>query len=391
MKLLTYTTLYPNAAQPNHAVFVENRLTHLVRNSEAETRIIAPVPWFPFRGPRFGEYGKYADVPHREQRHGLTIFHPRFPVIPKMGMHLAPELLYRATMGVVRRNLRDHGDVDILDAHYFYPDGVAAARIAQQLQKPLVITARGTDINLIPDYPGPRKKILKAAAQAAGIVTVCAALKDRLVELGATADKIHVLRNGVDLELFTPAAKAERSPSDPFVLLSVGLLIPRKGHDLIVKALPGLPNVHLHIAGDGPERRALLQLAEALGVADRVKLFGQIPHRELPALYRAADILVLASDREGWPNVLLEAMACGTPVAATKIWGTPEVVTCRQAGQLIDARTPDAIAATVAAMLDDLPDRSETRRYAEQFSWQQTTDGLFRLFSDICAGQRVRP
>jgi len=157
----------------------------------------------------------------------------------------------------------------------------------------------------------------------------------------------------------------------------------RKGHDLIIEALRALPEHTLLIAGDGPERAALEQAAAHHGVTSRVRFLGLVPHDDLPALYGAADALVLASDREGWPNVLLESMACGTPVVATNVWGNPEVVREPAAGQLIPARTSAAIAEGVKKLFAAMPARTETRAYAEGFDWGPTTDGQLRLFDSI--------
>ena len=159
MKLLTFTTLYPNAIQPHHGVFVENRLRHLIASGEVTSRVLAPVPWFPFRNPRFGQYADFARVPDEEERHGIRISHPRFGLIPKIGMTLAPHLLYRAARREAARIRSSGYEFDVIDAHYFYPDGVAAAMLARDLDKPLVITARGTDLNLIPKYAAPRRMI----------------------------------------------------------------------------------------------------------------------------------------------------------------------------------------------------------------------------------------
>jgi glycosyltransferase involved in cell wall biosynthesis len=114
-----------------------------------------------------------------------------------------------------------------------------------------------------------------------------------------------------------------------------------------------------------------------------VRLLGARPHAELPALYSAADALVLASDREGWPNVLLEAMACGTPVVASNIWGNPEIVQRPEAGVLATENTPDGIAAAIRGLFARLPVRCATRLYAEGFSWDATTMGQIALFRSL--------
>lgn len=386
LRLLTFSTLFPNAAAPSHGIFVENRLRHLLASGEAETRVIAPVPWFPSRNPRFGAYSAYAAAPRREHRHGIDIDHPRYPLIPKIGMTITPALLYLWALPAVRRLLASGYDFDLIDAHYFYPDGVAAALIARRLGKPVTITARGTDINLIPAYSLPRRQILWAAARAQGMITVCQALKDEMATLGIDSDRITVLRNGVDLDLFRPADRdslRSRYGLTRPTLISVGHLIERKAHDLVIEALPYLPEFELLIVGDGPEDAKLRALAARLNVADRVQFMGRRPHDELPGLCAAADALVLASSREGWANVLLEAMACGTPVVASNVWGTPEVVAVPEAGRLMAERTGKSIAEATADLFANLPDRAATRRYAEGFSWDATTRGQLDLFRGI--------
>jgi teichuronic acid biosynthesis glycosyltransferase TuaC len=388
MKLLTFSTLFPNAEQPNHGIFVETRLRHLVASGKVQARVVAPIPWFPSANPRFGTYSRFARVPKGDLRHGIPITHPRFASLPKVGMHVAPLLMAQAVKPVIGRIIDEGYDFDVLDAHYFYPDGVAAVMLGKYFNKPVVITARGTDISLIPQYRLPRKMILWAARNAAGIVTVCNALKDEMVQLGVAPEAITPLRNGVDLQRFQPVDRAAARAGlglTRFTLLSVGLLDPRKAHDLIIKALPALPDVQLLIAGSGPEKKNLERLAQELGVADRVTMLGPVPQTELKTYYNAADVLVLASSREGWANVLLEAMACGTPVVASNVWGTPEVVAAPEAGVLMPERTPQGLVTALATLRANYPDHGATRRYAERFSWDPTTQGQIDLFHTVLA------
>lgn len=388
MKLLTFSTLYPNAEQPNHGIFVETRLRYLIASGQVSARVVAPVPWFPLTGKRFGHYATLARVPQRETRSGIEVSHPRYLVVPRIGMSLTPYSLARAARAEIGRILDEGDDFDAIDAHYFYPDGVAAVMLGKYFNKPVVITARGTDINLIPQFARPRQLILQAASQADGIITVCNALKDEMVQMGVDAQRIMPLRNGVDLERFQPmdrtAARAQLG-LQRFTLLSVGLLDPRKAHDLIIEALPALPEVELLIAGIGPEKRNLELLAQKLGVADRVRLLGAVPQTELKTYYNAADVLVLASSREGWANVLLEAMACGTPVVASNVWGTPEVVAAPEAGVLMPERTPRGLVQALQQLRANYPEHAATRRYAERFGWQPTTQGQIDLFQSIMA------
>ena len=388
LRLAVFSTLYPNAANPAHGVFVEERLRKLVASGQVEARVVAPVPWFPFRSERFGEYGRYARAPRFEERHGLAVAHPRYFLLPRIGMSSAPWFLARAALPALHQMRADGFDFDAIDAHYFYPDGVAAAELARTFDVPLVVTARGSDVTLLPRYALPRRMILGAARQAAGIVTVCRALKDGLVELGVAPDKITVLRNGVDLERFRPAAREQVRHElgvSGRVLLSVGWLITRKRHDLAISALPMLPDCQLLIIGTGPEESALRALAKELAVQERVRFVGHVAQADLYRYYSAADVLLLCSEREGWANVLLEAMACGTPVAATDVGGTGEVVTSPAAGVLIGEHSADAVARAVRELFARLPARDATRRYAEQFSWEETTRGQLALFRTATA------
>ena len=382
IRLVTFSTLYPNAAQPTHGVFVENRLRHLVASGAVVSRVVAPVPYFPFRSPRFGTYSQYADIPQWAERHGLTVHHPRYLSIPKVGMNLAPYLLALSSLPAVRAAVKAQGGADLIDAHYLYPDGVAAVFIGRLLGIPVTMTARGTDVSLIPRYPVPRHLIRRAAERADGLITVSAALKEGLEGVG------------VDLQLFRPldrAATRKRLRLEGPTLISVGHLIERKGHDLIVGAMPSLPGFTLLIAGEGPERPKLEAMIAELGLGDRVRLLGARPHEELPELYGAADALVLASSREGWANVLLEAMACGTPVVASEIWGNPEVVARPEAGILMAERSAKGVADAVKSLFGArLPSREATRAYASAFSWDATTQGQIDLFRQIIARRKRR-
>ncbi|MBA2588368.1 MAG: glycosyltransferase family 4 protein [Alphaproteobacteria bacterium] len=385
MNILTTTTLFPNSVQTAHGIFVETRLRRLLADGRVRARVLAPVGWVPPGVPK-EEWARLRQIPAQEQRNGITADHPRYLVVPKIGMNLTPYTLYAAMKKRLAQLIAAGEKYDVIDAHYFYPDGVAAVWLGKEFNIPVTITARGTDINLIPEYARPRRLILEAARDAGALITVCQALKDRLVELGAPSSKITTLRNGVDLEIFQMLDRAslrKKWDLNGFVLASVGLLIERKGHDLAIAALPQIPDATLLIVGAGPERAALEKLAERLGVKDRVRFLGMLDQKTLREIYNCADALILASSREGWANVLLEAMACGTPVLASAVWGTPEVVATPEAGLLLKNRDAASIVAATAQLRSAFPDRAETRRYAEQFDWQSTTNGQVRIFEAL--------
>lgn len=394
IRTLLFSTLYPSSARPVHGIFVETRLRELLKSGEVETKVVAPVPWFPFNANVFGEYARFAQTPSFEFRYGVDIYHPRYFLPPKVGMNVAPYSLARAALPTIKKLINSGFDFDLIDAHYYYPDGIAASFIAKALGKPFVVTARGTDLNLIPEYERPRKLILETAERASASIGVCKALMHRLAELGANTAKLHTLRNGVDLERFKPIdRKLARQhlglPEDQQIFISVGHLVERKGHHIAIEAMVKLSESLLLIAGAGPELGRLKQLAEQLGVTDRVRFLGQIANDQLSAWYSAADVLFLCSSREGWANVLLESMACGTPVVATSIWGTPEVVSSPSAGRLMLDRSANALSNSVSDLLEDLPSAKDVRKHAENFAWESTTKGQIALFERVLDQSRI--
>ncbi|MEO6196384.1 MAG: glycosyltransferase [Thermoanaerobaculia bacterium] len=388
MRTVTFSTLYPNRVQPRHGIFIEQRLRHLLAAGEVESHVVAPVPWFPWQDPSFGHYGAFARVPYYEERHGIPIYHPRYPRLPKVGLSSAPLLMATAVKPVLEGILERGFDFDLIDAHYAYPDGVAAVLLGRHFGKPVVMSVLGDDAIVYPRFLVPRKLLLWAMESAAGITPVCEALKRHVVELGAPAAKVRVVLHGVDLDLFQPVDRGEarrRLGLAGTVLLSAGHATPRKGHHLAIEAMRDLPGFTLLIAGDGWFETRLRELAVSCGVADRVRFLGNVEQEDLKEYYSAADALVLASSREGIANVLLESMACGTPVIATAVWGTPEAINVPEAGVLMKERTVPALVEAARRLFADYPDRAATRRHAASFRWEQTSSDHMAVLREAVA------
>jgi len=392
MKILVFTSLYPNEVDPVFGVFVENRLRHFLADTPHEAVVVAPVPWFPFKGKRWGRYAKFARVPREEVRHGITVYHPRYLVVPKIGMWLTPFTLYRGALKLVRRLQREQGSFDVIDAHYLYPDGVAASKLASDLGLPFVMTARGSDVTEIAQQGIAGAMVLGAAQQAAHVITVSNSLRDDLLSLGVEPSHVSTLRNGVDADHFRP--DETEKPYMAFdgarhIVAFAGWLIERKRVDIAIAALPHLDaGVHVAVAGEGPLRAALEAQAKRLGVADRVHFLGKVSPSDMPAFFSAADVLVLPSEREGWANVLLEAMACGTPVVSRAVAGALDLVTCAEAGNLVDGDDPADYARAIDDVLTHRINREATRAYAMTFGWREISLAQEAIFSRA-TGQRA--
>jgi len=385
VRLLAYTMLFPNGRQPHHGVFVRERLWRYRERHGAQLAVVAPVP----RWRR-----AFAGVPSREDDGDVPVRHPRFWSLPgplDLGRAALMAAGSRAALIDEARRLQP----DVLDAHYAWPDGVAASRLVDGLSAalgrrvPLVVTARGTDLNLSARSPRVARELRAGLARADHVVCVAEALRREALALGLPPDKVSTLRNGVDGRRFTPgdraAARAATGlPADRPVLLCVGHLVQRKGQHLLLEALarahPAGRRPLLALVGSGPDEAALRAQAGRLALSGDVRFVGAVHPERLPDWYRAADALVLPSLREGWPNVVLEALACGTPVLATAVWGTPEILSGCRAGL--------AVPATVAGLADGLRrlpelDAAAARPWAEAHSWDATLDGLRRVFESV--------
>jgi glycosyltransferase involved in cell wall biosynthesis len=396
VRLLVYTTLWPNPKQPHHGIFVKERLRLYGLRHHAPLCVVAPVPRAPPVGPE--RWRVWSGLPEQEQQGETRVTHPRFFSPPLLPDRVRAGCLARGS----RRRLLDEArrfEPTVLDAHYAWPDGVAAHRLRPLLEThlkrrlPLVITARGTDLNLAPSLPGVREQLAEALRGADHVVCVADALRAVALELGVPPARVTTLRNGVDLQRFQPGDRAaERAalglPAEGPLWLCVGHLTERKGQHLLLEALArraaaGDGASRLVLVGGGPARGALQGRARRLGLDGRVSFVGPVAPDALPPWYRAADALVLPSLREGWPNVVLEALACGTPVVATKVWGTPEILTGCAAAALVDPSVEG-----LAAGLEKLPrlDRAAARPWAERHGWEPTLDGLAAIYAKICAG-----
>lgn len=384
LRVLTFTSLFPSDARPRHGIFVETRLRHLVADCAVDARVVAPVPWFPSTHPAFGRFADFARTPRRAQRpSGLMVSYPRYVMVPRLGVRFQARSMAQGACADVHALIAAGWVPDLIDAHYLYPDGVAAAHLAARLRLPFLLTARGTDVNVLARTPGPAERIRWACERAARVITVSEPLRQGLIEVGVAPEHVVVLRNGVDLELFAPEdrarARARLGWQPGPTAVCVGNLVPEKGFDLAVACLARLPDLQLVIVGAGPERERLEALASSLGVAQRLRVQGNMPQAELRHAYSAADVLLLTSTREGWPNVVLESLACGTPVVALDVGAARSMLEGAAVGRIVDERDPAVLAGAVAGVLAAPPSQVEVRRYAAGFDWRSISQGQYEL------------
>jgi teichuronic acid biosynthesis glycosyltransferase TuaC len=386
LRILTVSSLFPNSTDPNHGIFVYQRVAQLAQLADNESKVVAPLPFFPkWLGSK--RWGTFAQVPEEEQIGELAVHHPRYFLIPKISMSWQGASEFAGCLACVK-TIHRNWKIDCVDAHYVYPDGMAAILLGKYLNVPVIVSARGTDINLLPKFWLVRKMIQWTLAQAAGVIAVSAALKDVMVGLGTDLEKIAVVPNGVDPARFQPIPMGDARqhlglPLDGLILVSVGTLIPSKGHELIIRALSQRENREqkwlLYILGGGPRLAHLERVADELGLRERIHFVGKRPNQELQFWFSAASLSCLTSSREGWPNVLTESLACGTPVVATRVGGIPEIVHSEALGILVE-QTVDSVADGLRRAMSKNWDREGISLQARARTWQTVAKELDDIF-----------
>ncbi|MDV3104092.1 glycosyltransferase family 4 protein [Thermococcus waiotapuensis] len=289
---------------------------------------------------------------------------------------------------------KKHLSFDLIHAHFIWPQGYVAAKLARKFNVPLIITAHGHDVYDIPFRDSDWFEKIKFALDSADhVITVSNSNRKILVErLGVAEEKVSVIPNGFDSSLFYPMDKVEVRqklglPLDKKILLNVANLVPVKGHEFLIKAMGDVLKVRrdvlLVIVGDGSLRARLDGLVKKLGLERYVKFVGAKPHKEIPLWMNAADLFVLPSLSEGNPTVMFEALGVGLPFVGTAVGGVPEIITSEDYGLLCPPADPECLAEKILISLEKEWDREKIRRYAEQFTWENIAKQILRVYEEV--------
>ena len=388
MHILTFSSLFPNALSPDFGTFVFQRTSCLAKRNRNFVEVVAPVPYAP-KFLKWTDWGSVTSIPQLEKVGNLQVHHPRYPLVPKISMPLHGLLIYAGCLAFVR-NLHEKYRFDCIDAHYVYPDGLAAVLIGRSLGIPVVVSARGTDIHTFPGFTTIRPQIRWVLRHASGVAAVSDSLRRIMLNLEPTLTDVQTIGNGVDHQRFFPEDRLlarEKLGLDPKdrIIVSVAALKHVKGPDLLVRAVSllkkNVAGCKLLMVGAGPELEPLQRLARRLGCADTCRFVGSVPNEQLRTYFSAADVSGLTSRKEGWPNVVLESLACGTPVVATAVGAVPELLADPEHGIIVDP-TPEAIQQGLSRALLQKWNPETISAYAQCHTWEiaatQTEDLLMR-------------
>lgn len=380
MRVLVLTSTFPSSTQPTRGVFVRERIRRL--GKRCEVVVVAPVPWFPLN--RWIRKER-AVVPAVEHQEGLTVYHPRFFSLPRYGKFLDGAFYYLSLLSFTRR-LRRTFPFEVIDAHFAFPDGLGATLLAKTFSCPVVVTLRGTIVRLS-GYPLHRPQLRWVLRRADRVTAVSESLAGVAVRLGLPRERVRVIPNGVDTRKFMPMDRGQARrlaglPEDRQILLTVAGIYEGKGQHTVVEILPALREkypdlLYVMVGNSRPGEQYRRRLTEAiwrLGLNDHVLVAGPQPHADLARWFSAADVSVLATQSEGWPNVLLESLACGTPAVATRVGGTSEIVRDGQDGILVPYGDPGALGQAIARALDTPWDRNALVKRARAFDWADSVE-----------------
>jgi teichuronic acid biosynthesis glycosyltransferase TuaC len=387
MRVLILTKIFPNSVEPLSSPF--NRLQFAQLARLCDVRVLATIPWFPCARAfaRWSRAGRLLDVPREERIDSLDVQHPRFAFLPGSPGLSGP--LYAASLA--SKALRYRGKVDVVLGSWAYPDGFAAVALAEMLGTPAVIKLHGSDMNVVARLPGPRRGLQWALPRAARVVAVSRALGDAAIDLGAPASRVDIVLNGIDRARFRPqdrvaARRALSLPVPGAMVLYIGHVERHKGSLDLVRAFARLTacrdNVSLVMVGDGVGVAECKKLAAELGVD--VSFVGARPHDEVPRWIAACDVLALPSWNEGTPNVVLEALACGRRVVATRVGGTPDVVHSDTLGVLVPPRDPAALAVALEGALSHDYDAAVVAAALHAPDWAESAQHLHASLTAAC-------
>jgi teichuronic acid biosynthesis glycosyltransferase TuaC len=363
LRILSISCVFPNPVEPEAGLFVKHRLQAVAR--QAEVTVVAPLPAIDYGNPR-GRLLASRTVPFERRDGSLRVLHPRW-LYPPLGGVVNALCLAARLLPV----LRAHRDCDMVDAHWAFPTGIAAALALRSRQLPFTITIRGSEVE------HARSRLKKSAMawalrRADGVICLSGRLREFAAGCGVDPGRISVIPNGVDASVFHPRDRGARTGAP--LVLSAGQLIELKGHHHIVRALREAKPAQLVIAG-GPGRHGqyeaeIRRQIDLAGMKERVRFAGQVPQDALAELMAAADVFCLASSREGWPNVVQEALACGTPVVATDVGAVPEMIPSDDYGYIVPAGDESRLRTALQAALDRTWDRGRIAALGQSRSWE---------------------
>lgn len=392
MKILVITSLFPNTMEPEKGMYNKQQILEL--SKLCELKVVAPVPWSPNINIR-QQWNLFSRVSQKGSIDGVEVFHPRYFITPKIGRSFYAFLFYIS----LYRNIKviyKFFKFDLIYAPWVYPDGVGSYYIAKKINIPIVTGVLGSDVNVYANYFFRKKIIADALKNSQLVIAVSSALKDKVLSLGVSQDKVKVILNGINSNLFKPCDQEEiknklNLSKEKKYILFIGNLYAIKGVEFLIESFKNISfnnkNIELLIIGDGDLKEQLIRKVNYLEIRDKVSFLGRKPHNELPDWINCCDVFCLPSIHEGCPNVVLESLACGKPVVASNVGGIPELITSDEYGFLVASGNCKELTAAIQIALEKKWNPELLRKKVADFTWENNAKVLYQEFNKIFLSQ----
>lgn len=380
-RILVSSSIFPNKVEPTKGIYIFHQARAL--SAHCPVKVVAPVPYFP-GWLKSQTYSFYSRIAATEVLDSLEVSHPRVLIIPKVGRSTYGFAYFFSLLRVVKR-FRSRFNPDVLLCFWVYPDGFANVLLAKSLGIPIILGGRGCDVNNADEYRSKKFMVSWALRNSDKVLAVSQAMKKQMMCLGVPDGKIRVVPNGLDDRFIGAgvrhaAARDNHGGNGRKRILYCGRLSPEKGLEYLIEAAGILherdASFELLLVGKGPQEIQIKNLIKGIGIGAKVTMIKEMPHSEIPGLMGSVDIFCLPSIREGWPNVLMEALACGVPVVATEVGGVPEILRSEDCGLMVPKQNPVRLADALESAMERTWDTEKIRASAIGRGWEMVAQEI---------------
>ncbi|CAB1055281.1 hypothetical protein D1BOALGB6SA_14 [Olavius sp. associated proteobacterium Delta 1] len=387
VKLLLTTSIFPNSYEPTKGIYIYRQAKALLEF--CDVKVIAPVPYVP-GWMKLPTYEGYLRVPRKENLNGLEVLYPRYVVTPRIGRAFYGLSYFVSVWNCARKNAADS---KVILTYWAYPDGFGSVLLGKKRGLPVLLGGLGCDINDAENDRIRRRMVSFALRKSEHVMSVSAAMKRKMCYLGVPEDKVIVIPNGVE-EKFKPIKQSEaRNQIDLGIvdstdskekwILYIGRFSSEKGLETLLKATKVLAErgskVRVILVGNGPEKKKLENMSIAIGLSKILRFVDEVSHEKVPIIMNCADVFCLPSIREGWPNVVMEALACGIPVVASNVGGLPEIIAHHDYGLLVPAGDPVGLADGLESAINRIWDKDVVRSAVRNRTWKHVAEEIWNL------------
>lgn len=395
IRVAVVSNSFPNSEQKHRGVYIKQTVDHLA--AYVAIHIICPLPWFPdwkFLS-RYKKWAIFGRIPRNYKFENWDVISPKYLSLPKISAHLSTLLMFPSLFLALYR-LHKKSGIDVIHVHNVFPEGVTVVFIGKLLRIPVVVSARGTDVNEAFSSGKIRSlQISWALNKACKVTAVSLPLGNKILELAPAVKSVSYIPNGVDKKVFcckdrVAIREKHGVPPDKKIALFIGKFRKVKGIEYLIEALSILNtenslNFDMVFVGSGPLQESYETSIAANNLQRNVRFLGNLSHDQISDWLAMSNALCLPSLNEGMPNVVLEALSCGVPVVATQVGGIPDVVTSEN-GILVPSQNSKQLAEALKSVVSKSWNAVHIEKSVAEFTWEITAEKYIRVYRDAIPG-----